>query len=477
MQVQNISFKAYNYSNISSHTKPYDFDSVTFSGKEKDEKYLKAQKYANRMKLLRFIAPNSDYNLDKLDGIQTGIKVFDGLTMRDIYFILYNLGTIAVKRGCPNQCLHCFADAKPARKEHAGFINSMPYEDFVELTDGIKELRQRLGPTFTKRWKGYIAMFHDTDCMEIILRDKTGNEHDYTELNDKLYNATNAPIVFDTAGWNHKNPKIQARAEKYVKYLLKNKEKLYQINLSMSPFNPIYTRALELGYDQKNYIADLQKPHEITKGEQLYRIYIDRMANMLFTFTPILEQGMLGLIIRSAENIPDEHMTGHTVNDYYYLRGNVLNRLHQLYMNDLKNEKKVVKSRERLEEFQARYNNILTEKLNTNLSMSGRYKKLFLKKNPKIKKDYFYLTDSRFYKSEKHFWELKKTKHFDVKNIDYARIIDADGKVYLSDDYRIIPTEFALNLGTKDKITPRLEPAIEEDFIITRDMVYKKAGK
>ena len=56
--------------------------------------------------------------------------------------------------------------------------------------------------------------------------------------------------------------------------------------------------------------------------------------------------------------------------------------------------------------------------------------------------------------------------------IDRLKIMDANGKLYMYDGYRFIPTEIQLNLGTKDKITPRLSPT-PEDFIVTKNMIEK----
>ena len=38
-------------------------------------------------------------------------KVFEGMTQKEIDFILDNLSIIATTRGCSNRCLHCYASA------------------------------------------------------------------------------------------------------------------------------------------------------------------------------------------------------------------------------------------------------------------------------------------------------------------------------------------------------------------------------
>ena len=212
MRIQNIQFaQTISKPNTSYHTKPYDYDSVNFSARPKDDPQLKkAQNYANMMKIANVIWPFDlqDYDMEKIEGIQRGIPVFDGLTMSEIAFMFEDLHAIAVKRGCSNQCLHCYADAKPAGKDHDGYITRMPFEDFVELTSGIKTLRTRIGQSPIKyNGQSYTDLFYDADGMEISLFDKNGVEHDFTELNDILYDATKSKAVFDTAGWNPNNKK------------------------------------------------------------------------------------------------------------------------------------------------------------------------------------------------------------------------------------------------------------------------------
>ena len=89
-------------------------------------------------------------NLDKLNGIQEGIKVFDGLNMKEIAFVSQSILEVAVNRGCNNMCAHCYADAKPHIKEDETHINKMSWNDFTNLTEGYKELNKRLGFDITK---------------------------------------------------------------------------------------------------------------------------------------------------------------------------------------------------------------------------------------------------------------------------------------------------------------------------------------
>ncbi len=452
------------------------YDSFSFTGDNKaDEQYMKAQKYANKMKFLNFFIPISieKYNLEKLEGIQNGIKIFEGLNMKEITYLFNNLNAVAVKRGCSNQCLHCYAGAMPSGKEHNNHINKMPYETFTELTSGIKELRKRLGINLSSHNTGlYTNLYYDADCMEIVLFDKNGKEHDFIELMDKYYEVSNNKSIFDTSGWNHKNPKMQARAEKYVKYLLdlENQEKFYQINLSMSPFHSIYAKALELGYNPENYSTQKESSDNKNKGEKLYKTYIDRMANMLYTFTPMVDEPNFSIISRPADN-SEKNMKNFTKADYQLIKKHVLDALSQRYYTDLKTERKYIHHKSQIQHLLMQYSKLMSD-YDTDLIYSGRYKELYLKRNPDLSEADIENRFKNILLSKQNLDNLQKEQNLNSSEVNYLKIIDTNGKLYLFDDYRLIPTEIGLNLSTKDKITPELCPK-PEDFTITREMINK----
>ena len=202
------------------------FSYVSFKGFS--PKYLEAKKYLDRYREVNeFLPPKAtdlyDFSLNRLDGIQEGIKVFGGLNMKEIAFLMRTITEFGINRGCHNMCSHCYADAKPPVKETADTINKMSWNDFKTMTDGFSELNKRLGffaaaPDNLSTKRNYISPFHDADGLDIVLRDNSGNEHDFTDIADALYDAVGVPIVFDTAGWTPWNEKMQKRAEKIVKY-------------------------------------------------------------------------------------------------------------------------------------------------------------------------------------------------------------------------------------------------------------------
>lgn len=483
MQVKNLLISQ-TYSSNNKNSKPkrtytHNYDVVNFSGKKgnDDLQYINAQKYANRQRFLSFFKHKNlpDYDLNKLEGIQEGIKIFEGLSMKEIAFMLQDLHGIAVKRGCSNQCLHCYAGAKPSGKDKDNYITRMPFETFCDITDGIKQLKERIGINpLTHKGDPYTDIYYDADCMEISLFDKQGKEHDYMELIDRMYSATETPSIFDTAGWNPKSKKMQERAEKYVKYMLdlENQKKFYQINLSFSPFNAIYARAIELGYNPENYsplipIEDSTKP--MSKGEKLYRIYIDRMANALYTFTPLLGEKNFSIISRPVEN-NEKNMQNFTVNDYEKIKQHVLENLYLRYLLDFQSEQKFVKSKEHAVIILDRYDELLS-KIDTKLIPSGRFKELYLKRNPNVTEDEFNSKYKYVGEFNNYFKSLKNGEKLKNLKIRYLKIIDADGKLYLYDTLRLIPTDIQLNISTKDCITPKLSPEVVQDFKISKETI------
>ena len=52
----------------------------------------------------------------------------------------------------------------------------------------------------------------------------------------------------------------------------------------------------------------------------------------------------------------------------------------------------------------------------------------------------------------------------------YCKIIDVTGKVYLTDNYRVIPTDIQLNFINKNKKADAFHSQVT-DFIFTKDMI------
>lgn len=402
------------------------------------------------------------FDLNKLDGIQEGINVFKGLNMKEIAFVADTVAEITVNRGCRNICAHCYASAKAPIKETANQINKMSWNDFTSLTDGFEELNKRVGFPVVVQKKNKHAMaipFHDADCSSIILKDNEGKEHDFIDITERLDKAFHLPVLFDTAGWNIQDVKAQKRMEKYVEYYSKpeNFKKLEGFNLSVNPFHAMYAKSLELKQNRKPELA-----------EKLYDLYTTRMANVLFTLTPLQKNPNFEFIARSAAN-DSKVPKGFKEKDLRSLYMDILEKVNNLYKKDMKSAQKVVKNEDEAFEYFNNYYKRL-ENISPTIGMSARAEK-FVDKDDEIAK----FGERRKQQNIKDIQSLKRIKDLRKLNKDmnnhFYGIIDANGDYYLTTFHTSFPTEIKFNFENKGKITAPIAPYLQKDTPLTRNVI------
>lgn len=402
------------------------------------------------------------FDLNKLDGIQEGINVFKGLNMKEIAFVADTVAEITVNRGCRNICAHCYASAKAPIKETANQINKMSWNDFTSLTDGFEELNKRVGFPIVVQKKNKHAMaipFHDADCSSIILKDNEGKEHDFIDIAERLDKAFHLPVLFDTAGWNIQDVKAQNRMEKYVEYYSKpeNFKKLEGFNLSVNPFHSMYAKSLELKQNRKPELA-----------EKLYDLYTTRMANVLFTLTPLQKNPNFEFIARSAAN-DSKVPKGFKEKDLRVLYMDILEKVNNLYKKDMKSAQKVVKNEDEAFEYFNNYYKRL-ENISPTIGMSARAEK-FVDKNDEIAK----FGERRKQQNIKDIQSLKRIKDLRKLNKDmnnhFYGIIDANGDYYLTTFHTSFPTEIKFNFENKGKTTAPIAPYLQKDTPLTRNVI------
>ena len=402
------------------------------------------------------------FDLNKLDGIQEGINVFKGLNMKEIAFVADTVAEITVNRGCRNICAHCYASAKAPIKETANQINKMSWNDFTSLTDGFEELNKRVGFPVVVQKKNKHAMaipFHDADCSSIILKDNEGKEHDFIDIAERLDKAFHLPVLFDTAGWNIQDVKAQKRMEKYVEYYSKpeNFKKLEGFNLSVNPFHAMYAKSLELKQNRKPELA-----------EKLYDLYTTRMANVLFTLTPLQKNPNFEFIARSAAN-DSKVPKGFKEKDLRVLYMDILEKVNNLYKKDMKSAQKVVKNEDEAFEYFNNYYKRL-ENISPTIGMSARAEK-FVDKNDEIAK----FGERKKQQNIKDIQSLKRIKDLRKLNKDmnnhFYGIIDANGDYYLTTFHTSFPTEIKFNFENKGKTTAPIAPYLQKDTPLTRNVI------
>lgn len=425
--------------------------------------------------IVSFSAKKSLYQKDKLlkklEGAQNGIKVFEGLTLKEIAFIGKDLAAIAVRQGCNSNCKHCYADAHPPLKETENTINSASFEDIKYLLDGFKELKERTGHNFIQQdfQNRELTLIFDADNIDIEIKDKAGQTYEFPELNKMMYEATGICGLFDTSGWNVKSKKHQERAERIVKYYLnpENRKELYQFNISINPFHSIIAKSLE----QK-------EKGNLLNAKILREIYVERISNALFTFIPLLDWKEFGAIIRA---FPEEllPMDGYNRNDTEKLLLEIRKRFSEKCDLDLKNEKKYIKTARDYN----KYINIINSKLmipDENIIAGKRIQELIKSKHPNIKESELKSSELAIPKQDSQKKLMKKLRS-EYNEDGYLKIIDITGKIYVNDNFRVIPTELQLNYDNKNKKADTFHP-ISDKYTITKQIInegniFSKIGK
>lgn len=421
---------------------------------------LKKQKLIQRLKL-NFL-DISKYDLEKINGIQNGLKSFDGMSLKEIIFSVKNLYSLAVSRGCKGGCKYCYAEAKPQ-------MQSMMYEDYMNLMNDFEKLKERLGldPFYSDGRRSSNALFYDADSAYLVLNDKNGTPHYFPELAKKLADVTGNKTIFDTAGWTPESSIMQKRMDNIVDYYRNdsNIEDLNQFNLSINPFHSIYAKSIEL-----------EKAGKIESSQKLYKRYVNQIANALFTFTPLIEKENFNAIIRAFDNdVPN--MEGYREKDLKKLINDVMDRLKFLYTEDLNSQKKHIKYSYQIEKNLLKYEAKLFsgDYVETDLLDTKRAINLLKRNNPNITdEEITEIFENREFR-DKNYKRLTNIRKNDLtkneKILDcYDKVIDINGRVYLFDNHRIIETDIKFNLPKADIEYAPPEP-LAKDYKFRKDLL------
>lgn len=391
----------------------------------------------------------SKFDLNKLNGIQEGIKVFQGLSMKEIAFLSDNLKSILTYRGCSNHCGHCMVDAQSHVRlpKNANEINQMAMEDFYSLTQGIKQLSKRLGfNPVEATTNNPIYTFRDSDCIEIEMLDNAQRVYDFRHANNLMYDATGLQGRFDTSGWKPDNVKHQQRAEDIVTYFMDsdNMDKVDQVNISVNPFHILN----EISINAKNAGDDV-------KAKDKRNNYTDRMANAILTFTPLIHNPKFGFVVRAKDK---NAAPWYSYKGLESLVDEILAKVRHKYIEDYTSNKRIYifEPRDIADNLEC-----LKSKLMPTIQPItgvGRAVNLLGKDSESVKivkKN----TSERFAKLQESLKTSPKMEKF----------IDSNGRVYLACGFDDIPTEIQLNFQNKDKMTPKLSGLV--DYTVTKKRI------
>ena len=227
-----------------------------------------------------------------------------------------------------------------------------------------------------------------------------------------------------------------------------------QINISFTPFHSIHAKEVEQRKLGNNDVAD-----------RLRDIYTSRMANVLYTFTPLHKNERFNFLVTIA---PDtEEFEGFTEKDFDSLFKETLGKLRKMYCEDLENEKRYVKSykevRSVIKNFKKR---VAKPRL---LNMTEKAKRVFNPSNESIEKSQHSLENSI-----KYFEHIKSAaapyKLALMHQYYFTGIIDANGDYYLTNYGITVPTETKLNFSNNKKTAP-LSPYFKEEFLVTKEEI------
>lgn len=419
---------------------------------------LETQRLLNKL----FNKKLCDTNFEQLEGAQEGLKTFEDLSMKQIAFALTDLHSINMISGCTRHCLHCYANAQP-------FVKKGTYEDFKQICDDIKELENRTGAKACHHHgEKYTNISFDADALDCHLFDKDGNKHDFVDIAKLMYKSTGYKPVFDTNGWDTKEK--QQIAEDYVQKLITddNYKYFHQINVSINPFSPKYVKAIKSGYDPNELYMPFKKislvsskpdpddnlPEDFKKARNLYTGYVKNVANTLVTMKPLLKCDNFGLIVRTLnDNVSG--MEGFKTEDFAKT------------LNHINNELAICRM---VGEITAQEHEQLIRKLGSvsnRIFTSGRMEKFYKVQNGSL--DGIESIDTEREAAEKRLNKIKNTEKLSSAKLRYLKMIDNNGKVYLYDNYKIIPTDIQLKIRNSNSQKPFQIKV--EDYTITEDMI------
>ena len=432
---------------------------ISFKGHSDALRYAQRTKFINKI----FNKKLCDLNFEKLEGIQQGLKTFEGLSLKQIAFALTDLHSINMISGCTNHCLHCYANAQP-------FIKRYPFEDLLQICNDVKELRNRLGVNpVHHHGQPYIDCSFDADALDCYLLDKNGGKHDFIEIAKVMKDGFGYKPVFDTNGWKSNDKEKQATAEEYVRKLMQdeNYKNFHQINISINPFRPQYVQAVNSEFNPDELYRPIRKvgseyeqeeaslSEDYKKARDRYTQYIKDTANVLLTFKPLLNTKKLHVIIRVLDNSIEE-MKGFRLNDFTPTIIHIMQELNLRAHFGMLTKK----------EFK-QYVDILNN-YSTRMFTSGRMEKFYKTKNPE-KFSMINRIDKDREIAEQNYDRIKVYEKLSAANMRYLKMITPDGKVFLYDNYSIIPTDIQLKTSTPDIKKPFQIPV--KDFIVTEKMV------
>lgn len=401
----------------------------------------------------------------RLEGLQYGLKSFEGLTFKEIYFLISKPDAlfVPVYRDCAGRCAACYVNGRPKRHDIADRLERMDFDDFKNFTNDLKELNKRLKFNLRNKFlqnnfnktsakeEPVSALFYDSDCKDIWLQDKDGRVHEFSELNKMLHEATGIKGLFDTAGWSPRNTGVQQRVERMVDYYTASNhaDEIDEINVSLNTYHGLLVKANQFKAkgDMEGY-------------KRLRYQYVKNMANAIYTMTPFLNSPLevkkkYVVLVKCVNSSTPAAFNDYKSDTLQKIIDEIFVELEKKYCDDLKSGvKKYVQSEENipklLKAHRERFSNVIT----------------WLSPNPA--NELF----SKLPQADYALVKNRKASFKDVLEAAHAVFINMNGKVYLSNDSEVFATDLQLNFKNKNKKTKMIFPIPDVRRVHVKDKSF-----
>jgi len=219
---------------------------------------------------------------------------------------------------------------------------------------------------------------------------------------------------FDTAGWNIHDKAAQDRADEVAAYFANSTHdnELEQFNISLNAFNPWNAKA-----------AELRKEGKFDSAERIEDKYAERMANVITTFTPVMNKPYFGILSRA---LPDgtPNAEGFCVSDLDKMRKRIYLKVEDKYSQKFKQNPNLSTDKESVQYYSnalAGLREALSVPIETGILQSGRYVQFAKKHSIALKDDAIH--DSIVNKLKQNPNDKKTANQF-------FKIIDSNGDLY-----------------------------------------------
>ena len=112
----------------------------------------------------------------------------------------------------------------------------------------------------------------------------------------------------------------------------------------------------------------------------------------------------------------------------------------------------------------------IEDDIETGLTAGAKLEQLIKENNPDMDDIGFARLFSGIIHTNEDLYNLKTKRKYNSSSEKYNKIIDVNGKIYLTDNYTVIPTDIQLNFLNREKSTQPFSTAIK-DYIFTKNKI------